>query len=189
MKLIIYLVIFILPLLNVQAGEFFDFRPAKNYGSNGEIIKVTFGYKLQGYSQEDFLVKPVLSKGKVEIFNRQKYSWVAADSLWMDFPSLEEEMEIRFYLEGEGRLHFLLQNTRDAAIYQTPGKVIWGGNLLSGYTQKVNEGIFRYKLRQDEARNAASVTSDTLSDQGLGERTGKGASLIGKVIKYFNEIF
>jgi hypothetical protein len=154
---------------------------SKNLIGESQELEVTFNYKFEGYEEGDFVVRPVLSKGLIKIFNQESEEWVLQSDLWTSMPQLQKTMNIKLDFNGSSDLYFQIQNTTNAQIYETPRQTVWSENLYSGYLETLNKNIKMYALRQESPKKDPK-TNKTYSDQ------QKRIGLFAKVIKYIGEI-
>ena len=58
-----------------HAQQYFDFTLDKNYADYGEEIIAQFLYSFEGYSENDFVVRPAMARGNIEIYNSENSVW------------------------------------------------------------------------------------------------------------------
>ena len=117
---------------------------------SNDVLRVNFEYTLEGYQERDFVVRPKITNGYVEVYNTDSSSWVSGNSLWSDMPYLREDMRVR--IKGTGKsdtnLFFWLQDVGTAAIYETPPRRIWNIKVMSEYLTEVNRSLVNGKISQ-----------------------------------------
>ncbi len=153
MKYFLFFII-LLALCKVSYAEFtqFDFSLGRYLVDNDKEIIVNFDYLLSGYEDKDFLVRPVIENGIVEIFNAGNNSWVSSFDLISDFPILKKEMIIKIsglYVE-KSSLIFEIYNTKSGENYTTPAKGVWSGKVYSKYLDKLNAGLSKNLVLKEE---------------------------------------
>jgi hypothetical protein len=112
-------------------------------------IKVSFDYNLENYQENNFLVRPVVNNGMVEIMNPEKGSWVSSFGLLSDLPFIQKEMfiKIKGFETQKSTLYFEIFNTVSGDVYKTPEKNIWSKHIYKGYLEKLRENL-EIRLRE-----------------------------------------
>lgn len=187
-KFLFNISIFLLSLLflrRVSSAQFtnFDFS-LKNYLilENREL-EISFSYKLTGYKNDDFTVRPKIGRGVVEIFDSGKNSWVNSVSPSSVMPKLEEKMLIRIKnLEIEKTLlWFEIKNVKEGKVYTTPSKNIWSEKIFDGYIEELGESTVEFvKSKQESVEETilgVSDVSETTSSLGFLDQIPKNIYL------------
>lgn len=163
MKYILFLFLaFILSFICHADFVPFDFSLDRHLLYEGKEAVVDFKYDLQGYEEKDFLVKPLLNNGLVEIYNLCTSSWVGPYVLINELPHIEDEMLIRVkgFNVFRSALSFEIVNTRTGETYLTPSKDIWSLKVYSDYGEKINSRLAEIKLHKEEVPlNGGSLES------------------------------
>jgi len=169
-------------ITKVFAMNYFTFSADRNLILQGEEMTIKFNHKLEGYEEKDFIVRPIFTNGKVEIYNQDNDSWISQADLWTKMPFLQSSMRLRPVFNGSSDLWFKIQNTEDAKIYETPKLTVWGKGAYFGYISQINKNIKMYVLRQEASAKVQIDKKDAV------ENKQKTAGLLAKVIKYIGEI-
>lgn len=181
MKTLVYLVVFIHLCYKITyAQQYFDYSLDSKKVSRDKKLNVGFSYNLDGFKEEDFLVRPVISRGTVKIYDEEEGEWITQSGLWTAIPELKKEMELQVNLQGEAELYFEVQNTIDQKIYKTPKEKVWGGSLYGDYLQKLNRNIKSFKEKEIEQPEQSAFGSKDPQPTDPG--------LLARVIKYISEI-
>jgi len=97
--------------------------------------------------QRRLTVKPYISAGAVEIYNKDLKKFVGITDFNSQLPYLQEEIPLRFIgvqsLETPASLHFYIYDTLTGQKYETPVKKIWGTAYYKKYTDLLNENILK----------------------------------------------
>jgi len=122
---------------------FFDFSLEKPLIQSGNEFEVSFNYKLSGVSEDSFVIRPIVDRGIVEIWDIENSFWVSSYTLRSNLPRLCKTMKLRISgLEiGKAGVKFEIQNTLDGNIYNTPKRNIWSENIYSEYIKKLNDHL------------------------------------------------
>lgn len=127
----------------VAENNYFDFSLSRYLIDENKETVVNFKYELEGFTEELFLIKPVIENGIVEIFNPEKNSWASSYSLFSDLPNLQKEMLIRvkgFGMDKTG-LYFEILNLSNGQVYLTPKKEVWSKKVYEKYLENLNKKI------------------------------------------------
>lgn len=91
----------------------------------------------------DFRIRFVVDKGKVEIFNPKSLKWVGANEVWNQYPMLEKKMKIRVvHVDNERvELRVELQNIRLGAVSSSEITGVWLSDALKDYIDKLNATV------------------------------------------------
>lgn len=149
MRKILFKTLLYFSILNYLGGILFasvtnfDYSIKENLVSENIETKVTFNYSLLGYEEADFIIKPLISSGIVEIYNPEYGEWVGSYSYKNNFPTLSKNMVIRFQslMVERTYLWFEIANLKNGLIYFTPKKIVWGEKIYDGYVENVNYSI------------------------------------------------
>jgi len=177
MKEVVFAILLIIFISNAYAQDYFVFHLASNKLPFDNELGVEFFYNLEGYKDSEFLVRPKISRGSIEIYEKKNSIWISQNGLWTTMPTLEKEMKTKVLLEGEADMWFEIQNMLDQEIYTTPKEKIWGGNLYGNYIDLINQNL-RYLMTEEES------TKQPQQENKPEERL----SLVAKVIKYIDDI-
>jgi hypothetical protein len=142
-SLLTFLIIFIFSLSLAQCFTNFDFSLGRYLLDNDKEIKVSFNYDLENYQENNFLVRPVVNNGMIEIMNPEKGSWVSSFGLLSDLPFIQKEMfiKIKGFETQKSTLYFEIFNTASGDIYKTPEKSIWSKYVYKGYLEELRENL------------------------------------------------
>jgi len=177
----IYILLFFLLLFfkTAYAQQYFDFNLNKKYVYQDRELEVQFLYDFEGYTEENFIVRPKIDRGSIEIYDPTKNIWINHSDLWTNMPNLAKNMKVRPSLVGKSEIFFEIQNTTDAKIYETGKKTIWGGNIFGNYIEKINKNIFSYNT--NEEKTPTPLPSQVSTEE-------KPPGLFAKMIKYIDGI-
>ena len=152
-KYVIFLIVSIVMAV-VCSADFtaFDFSLGRYIVDENMGIKVDFQFSLFGYEKEDFLVRPVIKNGIVEIFNSSEGVWVSSDSPLSKLPYLEDSVFIRIRGLGVEKsvIYFEIFNTVNGESYKTSEKTIWSNEVYSEYIESVNKVLDGNKVLKEE---------------------------------------
>lgn len=174
MKVIYFLFFLTLFVGNTTASEYFDFEVSTRKVVDDKEIGLSFEYDLEGYDEEDFIVRPRISRGNIKVLEPENNEWISQSDLWTALPNLQKDMKLQVMLDGSAELYFDIQNTIDQKVYHTKKVQIWGGDVYSGYAEKLNNNI-EYFDQEEKGHNEP-------------KKPQKQLSFIAKVIKYIDEI-
>ena len=104
---------------------YFDFSLEKPFIESGSEFEVMFRHKLEGFTEEDFLVSPVVNRGLVR-FGSGKFS--------VSYP-----VSVTGF--GKISLSFDIWNLKTGEIYKTPVRSIWSTLVYSKYIEKLNNNL------------------------------------------------
>ena len=93
------------------ASSYFTFTPETNLVPEDKEIDISFNFKLEGYQDSDFVVRPVLPIGLVGIFIQEDETWISQYDLWTNMPHLQKTMKVKLDFNGSSDLYFQIQNT------------------------------------------------------------------------------
>jgi len=157
-SLVTFLIIFIFSLPLANAFTNFDFSLGRYLLDDDKEIKVSFDYNLENYQENNFLVRPVVNNGMVEIMNPDKGVWVSSFGLLSDFPFIQKEMfiKIKGFETQKSSLYFEIFNTVSGDIYKTPEKNIWSKHIYKGYLEKLRENL---EIRLKESTESSQESS------------------------------
>lgn len=148
--LFIFLVVIVFPLFSfrsVYAEEMllefiFDSRIMD---PNGEIgVKVDSD--LYDEDNHNFVIRPVIEKGTVYIWDRKNEVWVSDVALWSKLPFLSSDMKLKMVGLNNNftEITFQIQDVIEAKIYETNKLKIWPTSVLTSYIEKININIIRF---------------------------------------------
>jgi len=152
-KYVIFLLLtFVMTMFCKADFTSFDFSLGRYIVDEGKDTKVILKFSLFGYEKEDFLVRPVLKNGIVDIFNSKDGIWISSDTTLTDLPKLENSVVIRIKGLGveKSGLYFEIFNTVNGESYKTPEKTVWSGKVYSEYIESVNKVLDGNKVLKDE---------------------------------------
>jgi len=169
LKILIFIYL-LLCLFNVSYSSFtnFDFSLQKYLVLENTETAVYFSYLLSGYENKDFVIKPFIGSGAVEIFNSEKKEWKGALSSTNLLPQISENMLIRIQNLNVDKtyLWFEIECLRDGKLYITPKKVIWSEKIYDGYVEEINYSMSNYKeINSDKTNEILEVTETSESSQ------------------------
>jgi len=177
MKQVVFTILLIIFIRNTYAQDYFIFYPHSRYVYQSNELEVEFFYNFEGYGEEDFLVRPKIGRGNIEIYDKKNNTWISQNGLWTTMPALEKAMKVRVLLEGEADMWFEIQNVLDQEIYATPKEKIWGGSLYGNYIDLINQNL-RYLMAEEELTRLPQHEN----------KPEERLSLVAKVIKYIDDI-
>lgn len=154
MKYIFFLILlFSLNIFSYAQTTHFDLTLSNYLIDESSPLEVNFKYLLSGYKDEDFLVRPMVGNGVVEIFNEEKETWISQFDLMNNLPLLQKSMKVRF--KGlkvyKSYLMFEIYNKKTGDLYNTPKKMLWTKSIYSDYVDKVNFNLGKMESLKDEA--------------------------------------
>jgi hypothetical protein len=135
-----------------------EYLVPENFG-----VGINFSYFLSGYEDSDFVVKPFIGNGVVEIFNPQKNEWVGNFSPEEFLPKISETMLVRVRDLNivKTYLWFEIEGIKDGNTYFTPKKIIWGESVYDGYVEGINYSISNYGNTVKENDNLGTEVKET----------------------------
>lgn len=141
----------------------FDFSLKEYLVSENTETEVYFSYLLSGYKNIDFVVKPLIGNGTVEIFNTDKKEWAGSFSSTDNLPEVSENMLIRFQnlKVDKTYLWFEIKSVKDGKTYLTPKKSVWGEKIYGGYVEEINYSISNYENTIKEKSNEVFEVTET----------------------------
>ncbi|MFH1899533.1 MAG: hypothetical protein ABIJ82_03670 [Patescibacteria group bacterium] len=159
------LLIFLLFSTGLAYASFtnFDFSLKEYLVSENTETEVYFSYLFSGYENKDFVVKPLIGNGTVEIFNPEKREWVGSFSFTEYLPKISENMLIRFQNLNVNKtyLWFEIESLKDGKTYFTPKKSIWGEKIYDGYVEEINYSVSNYEDTTKEGNNEVFEVMET----------------------------
>jgi hypothetical protein len=148
-KYLIFLIILLFSCCNSYAiFTNFDFKLDKYYAEDNKEINVQLIYSFEGYTEEDFLIRPVISNGIIEILNEENGRWISSYGLLTEFPSLENNILVKLTgLNVEKiEIFFEVRNIKTGEVFLTPKKYVWGTKVYENYLE-------RLKISKNEDKN------------------------------------
>lgn len=142
------------------ANEYFDFNLNRYLVFKEDILEVNFYYDLENVTSSDFLVRPQIKNGVVNIYNPKSETWESESSLRSNLPLLEEIMKIKINgsMIKKTELNFEILSTKESKTYTTPKRTIWFNNsIYKEYNQLVNSS-----LNRSESNVLGSAVKDTI---------------------------
>lgn len=140
MRILLFL-IFLVTLTNATFAieNHFDISLDSLLVEKDTEINLNINYKLKGYDEKDFLVKPVVNSGSVYVLNEE---WLAGNKLWNQMPYLNKQLKIKF-LGGNytARISLEILNLKNNIIYKSEDLVIWDKSLMERYFNKLQSNI------------------------------------------------
>ncbi len=150
-------------ILCIAENNYFDFSLNRYLIDENKETVVNFKYKLEGYDEKLFLVKPFIENGIVEVFNAEKNIWASSFSLVSDLPNLQKEMLLR--VKGFGiektDLYFEILNLSNGQVYLTPKKEVWSKKVYGKYLEELNEKIKGDLMLKNEGESFTEETVDS----------------------------
>ena len=186
-SLLTFLIIFIFSLSLAQCFTNFDFSLGRYLLDNDKEIKVSFNYDLENYQENNFLVRPVVNNGMIEIMNPEKGSWVSSFGLLSDLPFIQKEMfiKIKGFETQKSSLYFEIFNTAGGDVYKTPEKNIWSKHVYKGYLEKLRENLeFRLRESTESSQEISSLSIANLDVADDKKDNSKNKDAIINVISY-----
>ncbi len=186
-SLLTFLIIFIFSLSLAQCFTNFDFSLGRHLLDSDKEIKVSFDYELENYQENNFLVRPVVNNGMVEIMNPEKRSWVSSFGLLSDLPFIQKEMfiKIKGFETQKSSLYFEIFNTAGGDVYKTPEKNIWSKHVYKGYLEKLRENLeFRLRESTESSQEISSLSIANLDVADDKKDNSKNKDAIINVISY-----
>ena len=186
-SLVTFLIIFIFSLSLAKSFTNFDFFLGRYLLDSDKEIKVSFDYNLENYQENNFLVRPVVNNGMVEIMNPDKGVWVSSFGLLSDLPFIQKEMFVRIkgFETQKSILYFEIFNTLNGEIYKTPEKNIWSKHVYKGYLEELRENLeFRLKESTESSQEVSFLKVANL-DVGKGKKdNSKNKDAVMIVLSY-----
>lgn len=142
MRAVFFLVLLLL-LSHEAYAYYFIYSPPQRVFKHTTEYEIDFAYKLNGITENEFKVRPILPDGVILIYNRLTDSWVFSTQLWEDLPPLAPSVTIKF-LSSHNRnapLYFEVLNTLTGELYTTQTQQIWFYSVYMGYLTKLYEGL------------------------------------------------
>lgn len=160
---IFFVALFYLIGVSYALSTNFDFSLKEYLVSENTETEVYFSYLLSGYENKDFVVKPLIGNGTVEIFNSEKKEWVGSFSSSDNFPEISENMLIRFQnlKVDKTYLWFEIKSVKDGKTYFTPKKSVWGEKIYDGYAEEINYSILNYENTIKDTSNEVFEVTET----------------------------
>ena len=186
-SLVTFLIIFIFSLSLAKSFTNFDFFLGRYLLDSDKEIKVSFDYDLENYQEKNFLVRPVVNNGMVEIMNTEKGSWISSFGLLSDLPSIQKEMfiKIKGFETQKSSLYFEIFNTVSGDLYKTPEKNIWSKHVYKGYLEELRENLeFRLKESTESSQEISSLSIANLDVADDKKDNSKNKDTIINVISY-----
>lgn len=165
MKKVVFVAFIVLyKIFCVAENNYFDFSLNRYLLDDNKETVVNFRYELEGFTEESFLVKPIIENGIVEVFSPEKNLWASSFSLVSDLPHLQKEMLIR--VKGFGiektNLYFEILNLSNGRVYLTPKKEVWSEKIYGKYLDKVNKKIKENLVLKNEEENIPEETLESV---------------------------
>lgn len=149
-------------ILCIAENNYFDFSLNRYLIDENKETVVNFKYKLEGYDEKLFLVKPFIENGIIEVFNPENNLWVSSFSLVSDLPNIQKEMLIR--IKGFGtektELYFEILNLSNGQVYITPKKYVWSKKVYEKYLEDLNKKIKGDLVLKNEGEGVQEETLD-----------------------------
>jgi len=149
-------------ILCIAENNYFDFSLNRYLIDENKETVVNFKYKLEGYDEKLFLVKPFIENGIIEVFNPENNLWVSSFSLVSDLPDIQKEMLIR--IKGFGtektELYFEILNLSNGQVYITPKKYVWSKKVYEKYLEDLNKKIKGDLVLKNEGEGVQEETLD-----------------------------
>ena len=168
----------------VKASEgYFDFSMDSAFISANIESPVRFSFDLADANPLDFVVKPVVSKGAVTIWDKDKSKWILGTDLWTSMPRLTKDMKIALTIGSlsDLELWFQIKNLKSSDIYETPKHTVHNRAEFEEYVKKLNNGLVPQVIANSEGPEFGVTPSYNVASFGL-QRFGyahilQGASL------------
>lgn len=184
-KYLIFLIILLLSCCNSYA-EFtnFDFELEKYFVEDNKEINVELIYSLDGYTEKDFLIRPVVLNGIIEILNEENGKWVSSYGLTTDLPSLKKNIlvRIRGVSVEKTEIFFEIRNINTGEVYLTPKKYVWGNKVYENYLERIK--IYKNDKNSEEIiENEVIESSSSQNFDQTRENVDKKEDLADKLDK------
>lgn len=158
MKYIIFIIIIFLSCCNSYAKfTNFEFELDKYFIEDNKEINVEFKYSLDGYTDKDFQIRPVILNGIIEILNQESGKWISSYGFTTDLPNLKKNILIR--VRGvsveKTEIFFEIRNINTSELYLTPKKYVWSNKVYEDYLEKI-------KIYKKEKENEEIIESGVL---------------------------
>ena len=148
-------------LLALSVFIYFDFELSQPVLLSDNTLNVDMVYSLEGFLANDFVVRPVVSDGKVSIYNALTQTWVSGDALWSELPKLDKSVKVK--IEGIPQtttyLSFVVQHVKTAQTFATPKKKIWTHQLIESYITNLNSPKNVEQVIKESSVSTQSVTT------------------------------
>lgn len=141
MKLFAYLIVAIFLTFTVGAQErYFDFTLPGNFIVIGKPFSFNLTYFLSSERERNFVIKPILKNGSMEIFNFEKNSWVNDKTSIYEFPIIHGSLKAKVtnLPQFNSTLYFQISDLKTGKIYLTEEKKVWSNFLYSTYVNSLN---------------------------------------------------
>jgi len=172
-KIIFFTLILLYKIFCIAEGGYFDFSLSRYLIDENREMVVDVKYRLDGFIEDIFIVKPVIENGTVEIFNPEKNLWASSFSLVSDLPDLKKEMLIR--VKGFGiektNLYFEILNLSDGQVHLTPKKEVWSKKVYEKYLENLNKKIERDAILKNEAGEPSEEIMESVVLKDFGENS------------------
>lgn len=141
---------------------YFDFNIADRMFYSGREKFVGIKYALAGYSESDFIIRPVSDSQIFEIYNSRKGKWINEATTWMNYPDLSDNIKLRIdKIPGDKEdLFFSIQNRISGEIYATPVKKIFYSSSYNEYSKRVNKHLTSINPIEKEVEKETYAVSE-----------------------------
>jgi hypothetical protein len=184
-KYLIFIIILLLSCCNSYA-EFtnFDFDLSKYFVEDNKEVNIELIYSLDGYIEKDFLIRPVISNGIIEILNEENGKWISSYGLTTDLPSLKKNMlvRVRGVSVEKTEIFFEIRNINTGEVYLTPKKYIWSNKMYENYLERLKIQRKQEEIEQIN-KNEVTESSSTQNFNQINDESVKKEDLIDKLDK------
>jgi len=121
----------------------FDFLPVSPVTSSSGVLNIIFSYNLVGFEPKDFVVRPKILAGQINIW-KESLGWAAGGLSWSALPDLSENMLVKINagsLENVG-ISFEIQNKLTGKIYETPKRNVKTYRVFDKYAKNLQLKVF-----------------------------------------------
>lgn len=144
----LFLFTFLMCSFSAYAKEsYFDFYTDSYVLDSSSALNIKIVFNMDEAAVPRFIVRPIVEHGAISIWDESNETWILGNSLWSTLPKLQKEFLIKVIgLDAKNtNLHFLIQDTKTAEIYETPKKPIWDFSNKKNYILKLNENILSWE--------------------------------------------
>gem|GEM_PF-5025748 len=148
MKLVIAAILIFIFLLrggevHADSQVYFAFASESYFVWTLKPVKVEFDYNLINLKTEDFVVRPYIQNGYVEIYDDAKKEWLESSSSINKLPHLKSEMQVRANYGSVQKLNiwFEVISLKNEKVYTTPKRLYWTEKSLNYYLPAVFRNV------------------------------------------------
>lgn len=131
--------------------------------------KVSLIYNLSGAKESDFIVRPIVENGIVEILDSKANVWVGTSGFISSLPNLSKNITVRFkgLTFEKSSLWFEIKSLKTGKSYLTPKKSVWTNKIYEGYVENINESVVNYSKRSIVLSNVSEQIPKVMESTGV----------------------